>query len=52
VHAHNERGFNHVEVQTNGGMLFVEYDRTGETSFKNIWLAGPAVKVFDGIALL
>lgn len=52
VHAHNERGFNHVEVETNGGMLYVEYDRTGETSFQNIWLAGPAVKVFDGIALL
>lgn len=52
VNAHNERGFNHVEVETNGGMLYVEYDRTGETSFENIWLAGSAIKVFNGIALL
>jgi diaminopimelate epimerase len=48
VNAHNERGFNHVEVETNGGMLYVEFDRTGERSFENIWLAGPAVKVFKG----
>ena len=52
VHAHNERGFNHVEVETNGGRLYVEYDRTGDTSFENIWLAGPAVKVFEGAVLL
>jgi diaminopimelate epimerase len=52
VHAHNERGFNHVEVETNGGMLYVEYDRTNEHTFENIWLAGPAVKVFDGLVLL
>lgn len=52
VHAHNDIGFNHVEVETNGGMLYVEYDRTGETSYENIWLAGPAVKVFEGTALL
>jgi diaminopimelate epimerase len=52
VHAHNERGFNHVEVETNGGILYVEYERTGERSFENIWLAGPAVNVFEGTALL
>jgi diaminopimelate epimerase len=52
VHAHNERGFNHVEVETNGGMLYVEYDRISEHAFENIWLAGPAVKVFEGVALL
>ncbi|HSK12946.1 MAG TPA: diaminopimelate epimerase [Phnomibacter sp.] len=52
VHAHNDLGFNHVSVETNGGHLYVEFDRTGETSFENIWLAGPAVKVFEGVALL
>lgn len=52
VNAHNERGFNHVEVETNGGMLSVQFDRTDERSFENIWLVGPAVKVFEGITLL
>lgn len=44
---HNDNGFNRVEVQTKGGKLSVEYDKTGDT-FKNIWLHGPAVKVFEG----
>lgn len=52
VNAHNERGFNHVDVETNGGRLYVEYEKTGESSFENIWLAGPAVKVFEGTILL
>ena len=52
VNAHNDHGFNHIEVKTNGGDLYVEYEKTGETSFENIWLAGPAEKVFDGSVLL
>lgn len=48
VHAHNERGFNHVEIKTNGGRIFVEFDKTGDRSFENIWLIGPAEKVFEG----
>jgi diaminopimelate epimerase len=44
---HNDNGFNRVEVQTKGGMLSVEYDRIGE-AFRNVWLNGPAVKVFEG----
>jgi diaminopimelate epimerase len=48
---HNEAGFNHVEVQTKGGQLSVEYDKIGE-SFKNIWLTGPAEKVFEGTIIL
>lgn len=45
---HNENGFNRVEIKTLGGNLSVEYDKIGDT-FKNIWLNGPAVKVFDGV---
>jgi diaminopimelate epimerase len=52
VNAHNERGFNHVEVKTNGGLLYVEFEKTGDNTFENIWLAGPATKVFSGEILL
>lgn len=45
---HNESGFNEVEVKTLGGMLNVEFDRTDKGDFKNIWLCGPAEKVFEG----
>lgn len=48
LNAHNEAGFNHVDVKTLGGKLYVEFDKTGESSFKNIWLCGPAKKVFEG----
>jgi len=48
VFAHNENGFNRIEVQTKGGRLAVEFDKTGDQSFKNIWLCGPAVFVFKG----
>lgn len=44
---HNDNGFNRVEVKTKGGDLSVEYDKIGD-SFKNIWLNGPAIKVFEG----
>jgi diaminopimelate epimerase len=47
VSAHNDSGFNRVEVKTKGGLLSVEYEKKGDT-FKNIWLSGPAVKVFSG----
>jgi diaminopimelate epimerase len=45
---HNEAGFNDVMVNTKGGKLNVEYDRTNDDSYKNIWLSGPADKVFEG----
>ena len=45
---HNENGFNDVEVQTLGGHLSVEFDRVDEDRFENIWLCGPAEKVFQG----
>jgi len=45
---HNELGYNDVRVITKGGKLRVEFDRVGENSFENIWLCGPAIKVFEG----
>ena len=45
---HNETGFNDVMVNTKGGKLNVEYDRVDDDSYKNIWLSGPAEKVFEG----
>jgi diaminopimelate epimerase len=48
VFFHNEVGYNDVTVITKGGKLVVKYDRVGEDSFQNIWLCGPAMKVFEG----
>lgn len=48
VSAHNERGFNRVEVKTIGGNLSVEYNKISDTQFTNIWLCGPAQFVFSG----
>ena len=47
---HNENGFNEVEVKTLGGKLNVEFDRIEDGKFRNIWLCGPAEKVFEGTA--
>ena len=48
ISAHNNRGFNRVEVKTPGGNLSVEYDKISDSSFGNIWLCGPANFVFKG----
>jgi len=45
---HNENGFNEVGVKTLGGSLSVEFDRLDDDHFANIWLTGPAEKVFEG----
>ena len=45
---HNENGFNEVEVKTLGGTLTVEYDRLDDEKFVNIWLCGPAERVYEG----
>lgn len=45
---HNENGFNDVEVKTLGGLLSVEYDRIDDNKYENIWLCGPAEKIFEG----
>lgn len=48
VSYHNENGFNDVEVKTLGGRLNVEFDRLDEDRYTNIWLSGPAERVFTG----
>ncbi len=46
--AHNERGFNRVEVRTYGGYLSVEFNKIGDKHFTDIWLCGPATFVYKG----
>jgi diaminopimelate epimerase len=46
---HNENGFNEVEIRTQGGHLNVEFERSAEGTYENIWLCGPAEKVFEGV---
>jgi diaminopimelate epimerase len=48
VCAHNDRGFNRIEVHTLGGHLAVEFNKHDETHFDDIWLCGPALFVYDG----
>ncbi|GAO43673.1 diaminopimelate epimerase [Flavihumibacter petaseus] len=48
VNYHNELGFNEVIVTTRGGKLSVEFERMPDGSFTNVWLCGPAEKVFEG----
>jgi diaminopimelate epimerase len=48
VSAHNDKGFNRVEVKTKGGNLSVEFEKVDDDHFENIWLAGPAEFVFKG----
>jgi diaminopimelate epimerase len=48
IYAHNDNGFNRVEVRTLGGNLAVEFEKVGDAEFKNIWLCGPAEFVFKG----
>ena len=48
IAAHNENGFNRVEVKSKGGNLSVEFDKISDTKFTNIWLSGPATFVFSG----
>ena len=47
VSYHNENGYNYVNVETKGGQLAVEFDKI-DSRFENIWLIGPAQKVFEG----
>ncbi len=46
--AHNENGFNTVNVKTPGGSLSVEFNKVDDDHFTDIWLCGPAELVFSG----
>ncbi|MCC6286986.1 MAG: diaminopimelate epimerase [Chitinophagaceae bacterium] len=48
ISAHNENGFNEIDVKTTGGNLCVEFETIDNTSFSNIWLRGAADFVFKG----
>jgi len=48
IFAHNERGFNRVEVKTLGGHLSVEFNKIDDQHFNDIWLCGPATFVYKG----
>ena len=48
VAAHNDNGFNSVDVKTLGGDLNVEYEKLNDNEFRDIWLSGPAEFVFKG----
>jgi diaminopimelate epimerase len=48
VSAHNERGFNQVEVKTLGGNLSVEFIKSTDENFTDIYLCGLATFVFSG----
>jgi diaminopimelate epimerase len=48
VFAHNETGFNRIEIKTLGGDLAVEFDKNGDNGFENIRLCGPANFVYKG----
>jgi diaminopimelate epimerase len=46
--AHNDNGFNKVNVSTPGGQLSVEFNKNSPHNFTDIWLCGPADFVYVG----
>jgi diaminopimelate epimerase len=44
---HNNEGYNHINVETKGGLLSVKFEKARD-GYNNIWLIGPATKVFEG----
>lgn len=48
VNAQSTPGTQRMEVDTLGGRLSVEFERTAEGQFQEIWLCGPALRVFHG----
>ena len=44
----NEVGFNSIDIEVLGGKLNISYNRNADGTYDNIWLKGPAVKVFEG----
>lgn len=52
VFPHHEVGFNSINIETLGGKLTVEYQRNSEGFYEDIWLKGPAEKVFEGSIII
>ena len=50
VVAENEEmeGKHVIDIQTKGGELQVSFERIGKGHFRNVWLKGPAMYVFEG----
>ena len=44
----NEIGFNSIDIEVLGGKLNISYNRNADGTYDNIWLKGPAVKVYEG----
>ncbi len=44
----DKNGEQQVAIKAAGGNLYVNLNRTGKESFSNVWLCGPAEKVFEG----
>lgn len=44
----NKDNCNTYPIQTKGGKLLVSFERTTTNTFTNVWLEGPAQKVFTG----
>ena len=38
-----------AKIKMPGGELQIEFEKSGEGRYKNIWLTGPAVCVFKGV---
>lgn len=43
-----DTGINSIDIEVLGGKLNVTYHRNADGSYDNIWLKGPALKVFEG----
>lgn len=48
ISASFKTGSNHFHIQTKGGNLEVEFQKSKTEKIENIWLTGPATHVFDG----
>jgi diaminopimelate epimerase len=48
----NLHGKNIIQITTKGGHLKVEFERILDNQFTNIWLSGPAEKVYEGEILV
>ncbi|WP_346238414.1 diaminopimelate epimerase [Niabella insulamsoli] len=48
VNYYNETGENSIDIEVLGGRLNISFNRNADGSYDNIWLKGPAQKVFSG----